>query len=91
MRSLIVVVFVLGALGAVASAPANAQKYDSTSPVCKHNYRWGGEDTDCGYTSMEQCQATAAGLPAMCVNNPYYVGPSPDRPRERGKRGRPAY
>ncbi|WGR91959.1 DUF3551 domain-containing protein [Bradyrhizobium sp. ISRA435] len=66
-------------------------KYDSTSPVCKTNYRWGGEDTNCGYTSMEQCRAAASGLPAMCFNNPYYVGLSADRPREPAKRRRPAY
>ncbi|MGY3445293.1 MULTISPECIES: DUF3551 domain-containing protein [unclassified Bradyrhizobium] len=89
MRSLILG---LAALGIVASAPANAQKYDSTSPVCKRNYRWGGEDTDCGYTSMAQCQASASGLGAMCIDNPYYVGPPVDhRTRASGRRSRPAY
>ena len=89
MRSLILAVL---ALATVASAPASAQKYDSTSPICKTNYRWGGEDTDCGYTSIAQCQASAAGMGAMCINNPYYVGPSPDRPREPARQGRrPAY
>ncbi|WP_426442857.1 DUF3551 domain-containing protein [Bradyrhizobium genosp. P] len=89
MRSLILALL---ALVTVASAPARAQKYDSTSPVCITYYRWGGENTECGYTSIEQCQATASGLPAMCANNPYYVGPSPNRPREPARRGRrPAY
>jgi len=68
-------------LATVATTPVSAQKYDSTSPVCKTNYRWGGEDTDCGYTSLEQCRATASGLPAMCFDNPYYAGPSSDRPK----------
>ncbi|MGY4479429.1 DUF3551 domain-containing protein [Bradyrhizobium sp. USDA 3364] len=89
MRSLILVLL---ALGAVAIASANAQKYDSTSPVCKTNYRWGGEDTDCGYTSIAQCQASASGLAAICSNNPYYAGPPIDhRPREPGRRRHPAY
>ncbi|WGS17111.1 MULTISPECIES: DUF3551 domain-containing protein [unclassified Bradyrhizobium] len=88
MRSLTLALFVAAV---VAGAPASAQKYDSTSPVCKTNYRWGGEDTNCGYTSMEQCRAAASGLPAMCFNNPYYVGLSADRPREPAKRRRPAY
>lgn len=89
MRSLILALL---ALGTVATAPASAQKYDSTSPVCKTNYRWGGEDTDCGYTSMEQCRASAAGLAAICINNPYYAGPPIDgRPRASGRRHRPAY
>ncbi|MCC8963511.1 DUF3551 domain-containing protein [Bradyrhizobium sp. Pear76] len=90
MRSLFLAVAVLGI---VASAPANAQKYDSTSPVCKTNYRWGGEDTDCGYTSLEQCRASASGLAAMCINNPYYAGPPPidRRPSQSGRRHHPAY
>ncbi|QPF82039.1 DUF3551 domain-containing protein [Bradyrhizobium genosp. L] len=79
------------ALGILVSAPANAQKYDSTSPVCKRNYRWGGEDTDCGYTSMAQCQASASGLGAMCIDNPYYAGPSPAHPGKPARRHRPAY
>ncbi|WFU29134.1 DUF3551 domain-containing protein [Bradyrhizobium brasilense] len=90
MRSLILAL--LPALLALAAAPASAQKYDSTSPVCKTNYRWGGEDTDCGYTSIAQCQASASGLAAICINNPYYAGPPIDgRPRAPGRRPRPAY
>lgn len=89
MRNLILALTVLGT---VAVAPASAQKYDSTSPVCKTNYRWGGEDTDCGYTSLEQCRASASGLPAICINNPYYAGPPIDRrPRHSGRPARPAY
>jgi hypothetical protein len=88
MRSAILAIL---AIGIAVSAPANAQKYDSTSPVCKSNYRWGGEDTDCGYTSIAQCQASASGLAAMCINNPFYAGPSGDRPRETGRRHRRDY
>ena len=78
------------AFGAFASTPASAQKYDFTSPVCKTNYRWGGEDTDCGYTSLEQCRATASGTGAMCFDNPYYAGASAARPRS-ARRGRAPY
>lgn len=88
MRSLFVALL---ALGVLASGPVSAQKYDSTSPVCKRNYRWGGEDTECGFTSLAQCQASAAGLGAMCIDNPYYAGPSPDRPRKPAGPRRPAY
>ncbi|KWV57304.1 hypothetical protein AS156_38970 [Bradyrhizobium macuxiense] len=86
MRSLILALL---AVSVIATAPASAQKYDSTSPVCKTNYRWGGEDTDCGYTSLEQCRAAASGLPAMCFNNPYYAGPPLDRWRQPVRRRRP--
>ncbi|MHC1943897.1 DUF3551 domain-containing protein [Bradyrhizobium sp. UFLA06-06] len=89
MRSLILALLP-AFLALAAPAPASAQKYDSTSPVCKTNYRWGGEDTDCGYTSIAQCQASASGLAAICSNNPYYAGPPVDRrPRQPGRR--PAY
>jgi Protein of unknown function (DUF3551) len=89
MRFLIVA---LVAAGTIAITPATAQKYDSTSPVCKTNYRWGGEDTDCGYTSLAQCQASASGLSAVCINNPYYVGPPLDRrPHASVRRSHRAY
>ncbi|QOZ34192.1 DUF3551 domain-containing protein [Bradyrhizobium sp. CCBAU 53421] len=93
MRNLILaLVPAILALSTIATAPANAQKYYSTSPVCKTNYRWGGEDTDCGYTSLEQCRASASGLAAMCINNPYYAGPPTDRrPSQPGRRSRPLY
>ncbi|MBR0872490.1 DUF3551 domain-containing protein [Bradyrhizobium tropiciagri] len=84
-------VLALLALGVVAATPASAQKYDSTSPVCKTNYRWGGEDTDCGYTSLEQCRLAAAGVGAMCFDNPYYAGPAASRARSPERRSRPAY
>lgn len=84
-------ILALLALGLVAATPASAQKYDSTSPVCKTNYRWGGEDTDCGYTSLEQCRATASGVGAMCFNNPYYAGAAADRSRSPARRPRPVY
>lgn len=79
MRCLILALLVLGT---VAGAPANAQRYDATSPVCKTNYQRGGPQVECGYTSLAQCQASAAGLPASCVDNPYYVG-SPNNGRSR--------
>ncbi|MCC8940651.1 DUF3551 domain-containing protein [Bradyrhizobium sp. Arg68] len=88
MRSL---VLALLALGAVASTPASAQKYDTTSPVCKTNYRFGGEDTDCSYTSLAQCKAVSSGLGAICFDNPYYAGAAAGRPRGAARRPRPAY
>ncbi|MCC8958297.1 DUF3551 domain-containing protein [Bradyrhizobium sp. Pear77] len=79
------------ALGTGAAAPAGAQRYDSTSPVCKANYQRGGPQIECGYTSLEQCQASAAGLPASCINNPYYAGPPAGRPKEPRRARRPTY
>lgn len=74
----------------LASAPAPAQTYDPNYPICMHVYgEQQGERMDCIFTSLGQCAATAAGLPATCLVNPYYVyarklTPSrPHRPRVR--------
>lgn len=74
--------FVLSALvvlGAIAAAqPASAQTYGAY-PVCMQiygplNYY------ECGYTSIAQCQASAAGRAAQCVLNPYLAqAPLPAR------------
>jgi len=54
-------------------APAVAQTYSGNYPICLQLYlRDGARSIDCAYSSIEQCQATASGLSAMCVTNPYY-------------------
>lgn len=67
---------------------ARAQTYDPDYPVCMKVYRGGlgggGEWNDCRFTSIPQCRATASGLAAMCVVNPFYAynqTPGPRRPR----------
>lgn len=63
----------------LASAPATAQTYDPGYPVCLQRWEWGGSTYfECRFTSWDQCRAAGAGLPAMCVDNPYWV---PARPR----------
>ena len=59
----------------LAVAPAAAQNYDPRYPVCLQT--WHDKGTiiiNCSYTSMEQCRATASGLSAMCLENPYWRG-----------------
>jgi hypothetical protein len=53
--------------------PAAAQTYDPAYPVCLQVY---GPATyyECRYTSLPQCNATAAGRSAQCVVNPYFGG-----------------
>jgi len=64
-------------LGGVGLAtPAQAQTYAPGYPVCIHIYGGlVGDRIDCTYTSFEQCAATAAGLSATCLENPYFSGP----------------
>jgi len=52
---------------------ADAQTYGGNGPICLERYQWGGSRSIyCDYSSMAQCQATASGLSATCVTNPYY-------------------
>jgi hypothetical protein len=68
-----------------AAAPAQAQTYGGNSPFCLQSYgTGGGYGIDCSYSSMEQCQATASGLSATCLTNPYYSNAqAPRRPPSR--------
>jgi len=64
--------FMLLAVGALlVSAPARAQTYDPSYPVCMQIYGQVGY-FDCRYTSMEQCRFLAVGRSASCVANPYF-------------------
>jgi len=87
MRAMISALLVLGAI--TAAAPARAQTYDPSYPVCLHVY---GKVTyyECAYTSMAQCGASASGRAAQCVFNPYLAyGSAP--PARTSKRVRPVY
>ncbi|MBN8991043.1 MAG: DUF3551 domain-containing protein [Rhizobiales bacterium] len=52
------------------AAPAQAQTYGPDYPVCLHVY---GPVTyyECRYSSIGQCNQSAAGRAAQCVINPY--------------------
>jgi len=55
-------------LAAVDSRPAAAEIY---RPWCLHYQPDNG--TNCGFTSYEQCLASARGAGAKCVQNPWYL------------------
>jgi hypothetical protein len=55
------------------AAPARAQTYDPSYPVCLHVYSRGGSYYECRYTSLPQCNASASGRSAQCVVNPYFA------------------
>ena len=81
MRGLTMPVFTLAMT--LAAAPALAQTYDPAWPVCMQVFTKGSNFITCGYTSLEQCRATASGRSAMCMLNPYYAGAGGERPRRR--------
>ena len=86
MRAMISTMLVFGAIA--ASSPVSAQTYDPGYPVCLHVY---GPVTyyECSYTSIPQCNASAAGRAAQCVINPYAGPPGP--PMRYARRYRPVY
>lgn len=87
MRSSIGLMVIVGAMIAAAPAPAPAQTFDPSYPVCMHVYSGanggGGEWYDCSFSSLPQCRATASGRSASCDLNPYYPVNVPQRPRHR--------
>jgi hypothetical protein len=65
---------ILATIAVLTAAPAQAQRYNGNAPICLQRWYWGGSDTIyCGYSSMAQCHATASGLAAMCITNPYFA------------------
>ncbi|MFT4120063.1 DUF3551 domain-containing protein [Bradyrhizobium sp.] len=73
---------VMSALAALLSfAPAQAQTYDPSHPVCLHVFgELEGERMDCVFSSLAQCGAAASGRPATCLINPYFTRASEVRP-----------
>jgi hypothetical protein len=66
-------------------APARAQTYDPSYPVCLQVYLGGIADFyfECHYQTMAQCAASASGRSAQCVVNPYYGGPKAKRSKRQ--------
>jgi hypothetical protein len=68
--------YIIVATAAVlTAAPAQAQAYDPSYPVCMQVYSIDGEYIECRYTSLAQCAASASGRAAMCVTNRYHQMP----------------
>jgi hypothetical protein len=64
---------ILASLAAtIAAAPAAAQTFDPSYPVCLHVY---GRISyyECRYTSLAQCNVSAAGRAAQCIGNAYFA------------------
>ena len=80
MRNLALAIVALATVS--AAGPAAAQTYDPAYPVCLHVY---GPITyyDCRYTSLAQCNGSAAGRAAQCEVNPYFARIGGRHPRPR--------
>ena len=68
----------------LAAAPARAQAYDPSYPVCLQTYEVDGSSIQCRFTSMAECASSSSGRGAQCIINPYFGNgraPGPIRPR----------
>jgi hypothetical protein len=59
-----------------------------TSPALGQNYPWcsnfhDGAGTNCGFSSYEQCMATARGSGGSCTKNDAYASPAGSPPARR--------
>ncbi len=81
-----ILAWVILALGSVSvAAPARAQTYDPSYPVCLQIFSIDGDYFECRYTSLAQCAASASGRAAMCLTNPYFAR-GKDRPESKSTR-----
>jgi hypothetical protein len=70
-RQLPLAILVIGMVS--AAAPAWAQTYNSIARFCLRTYGISGDNTDCCYATLPQCNASASGLSAQCLTNPYFA------------------
>lgn len=85
MRALAIAVAAVGL--AVLVRPAAAAERDR--PWCAE--LGGGDDfgaENCGFHTLEQCQAYVSGVGGYCRENPFYRGPEPE-PAPARRDGRP--
>ena len=88
MRNLALTMLAVGLVS--AAEPAQAQKYDPNYPVCLSDRTGDVGYTDCSFTSLSQCNASASGRAAICQLNPFFANGPADRPGPRS-RAYPAY
>ena len=75
MRAFFLVLLISTGFGAVKPIPALAQPV-SQYPFCIQSGDYPGW-TGCSFPTLQACQATASGLAAECLANPWYK-PGPD-------------
>ena len=75
MRKLIATVIALAGLLSISSLPAQA--YPARHAFCLRGDVYPGWSF-CNYDTYAQCWATAAGINAYCLANPFYRGESDD-------------
>ena len=69
MAKFLIALTTLAALTALATPSAHAEiEY----PWCAYYGRFGTQATNCGFTTLRQCQETVSGIGGYCARNPRY-------------------
>ena len=68
MRGSLSGLIAIGVIAVVQPGRADATEF----PFCIKGCDFGSALGDCSFVSYQQCQATASGLAATCVANPYF-------------------
>jgi hypothetical protein len=71
MRRLTGTILLMGMM--LSTSAIQAQTYDPRYPVCVQLATIDGTSIGCGYGTLAQCQASAAGRGAQCYANPFYA------------------
>jgi hypothetical protein len=71
MRTMILISVIIGGLAVVGAAPAQA--VGTRYPYCMQGSSSPGL-SNCTFTSLAQCRATASGRFLTCIANPFYKG-----------------
>ena len=82
MRVLACTILTIGTM--LVAAPARAQTYDPSYPVCLQTYGIDGSYIDCSFMTLGQCAASASGRGGLCLINPYFAQGDRKLPRHRG-------
>jgi hypothetical protein len=80
----------LAAVTLLTASAASAQTYGPGYPVCLHVYG-PASYYECNYSTIAQCNASAAGRGAQCVTNPYVANAGMDYPPVGARHARRAY
>jgi hypothetical protein len=84
MRRLCSMLFALTALAGVAVFTPTAGQADPYQWCAYYAGRGGGNGSNCGFVTLEQCRAAISGVGGSCERNQFYTGPG----ERRAKRAR---
>jgi hypothetical protein len=87
MRRLCSIIFALTALAVLAVSIPTAGQADPYKWCAVYGGRGGGNGTNCGFVTLEQCRATISGAGGSCELNQFYTG-SAERHVKRARKHR---